>query len=121
MSKPSAGELADKIAKIDRALKRSENDNGYEAFVYLRKIWPTLRAAALHHADPITTEQLDQLQFRKVLHERPAPPANEGMREAIIEECAKKAESMTGHVRSPITKEVAQAIRALALAQEPKP
>jgi hypothetical protein len=38
-------------------------------------------------AGPITTEQLDQLQFGRSLHERPVDRA------AVIEECAKIAES----------------------------
>lgn len=37
------------IEKIDHLLSRAEHDSGYQAFVYMRKLWPHLKMAAESH------------------------------------------------------------------------
>lgn len=45
-------DLLEAIEKIDHLLNRDEQDSGYQAFVYMRKIWPQLKAAALPASAP---------------------------------------------------------------------
>lgn len=127
------GRFPDGKDAINYCSFEDECDSGKE---YCRRIARQVRAllAAPAPSEPITTEQLDQLQFGRSLHERPPAPSGETVEQIvqrIKEACAEVADRFAANVAPPegsmkppehtyrLACDIAKAIRTLIPAAHP--